>query len=222
MAIFITATGTNVGKTIFSSMLMAKYARNHGLRYWKPVQTGALTDSDLLRVKKLTGLQDKFFLETEYHFVKAASPHYASELEFKSVDTIRLAEKFMTQMAEPTIIEGAGGLLVPLNSSTMMIDILKKSRIPVIIVASTELGTINHTMLSIEALQHRDIPILGFYMFGEKNDLSRNNIFTIQEFSGVKCLGELGIPASITDGKPFLQYVDTYFDTNESIKSLLK
>ena len=111
-------------------MLMAKYARNHGLRYWKPVQTGALTDSDLLKVKKLSGLQDKFFLETEYHFVKAASPHYASELEFKSVDTIRLAEKFMTQMSEPTIIEGAGGLLVPLNSSTLMIDILKKSRMP--------------------------------------------------------------------------------------------
>ena len=221
MAIFITATGTNVGKTLFSSMLMAKYARNHGLRYWKPVQTGALTDSDLLKVKKLSGLQDKFFLETEYHFVKAASPHYASELEFKSVDTIRLAEKFMTQMSEPTIIEGAGGLLVPLNSSTLMIDILKKSRIPVIIVSSPELGTINHTLLSIGALQNRDIPIHGFYMLGDKNELSRNNIFTIQEFSGVKCLGEISIPASITEGKSFLQYVDTYFDTSESIKSLL-
>ena len=221
MAIFITATGTNVGKTLFSSMLMAKYARNHGLRYWKPVQTGALTDSDLLKVKKLSGLQDKFFLETEYHFVKAASPHYASELEFKSVDTIRLAEKFMTQMSEPTIIEGAGGLLVPLNSSTLMIDILKKSRIPVIIFSSPELGTINHTLLSIVALLNRDIPIHGFYMLGDKNELSRNNIFTIQEFSGVKCLGEISIPASITEGKSFLQYVDTYFDTSESIKSLL-
>ena len=67
-------------------------------------------------------------------------------------------------------------------------------------------------------MQNRDIPIHGFYMLGEKNDLSRNNIFTIQEFSGVKCLGELGIPTSIVDGKPFLQYIDTYFDTNESIK----
>lgn len=222
MAIFITATGTNVGKTIFSAMLMAKYGRHFGLRYWKPVQTGAINDSDLLKVKKLTGLQDKFFMDTEYHFLKAASPHYAGELEFKSVDTIRLAEKFMTQMAEPTIIEGAGGLLVPLNSSTLMAEILKKSKIPVILVSSPELGTINQTLLSIEAMQNRDIPIHGFYMFGEKNDLSRNNIFTIQEFSGVKCLGELGIPASITDGKPFLQFVDTYFDTSETIKNLLK
>lgn len=221
MAIFITATGTNIGKTLFSSMLMAKYGRYFGLRYWKPVQTGALNDSDLLKVKKLTGLQEKFFLETEYHFVKPASPHYASELEFKSVDTIRLAEKFTTQMSEKTIIEGAGGLLVPLNSSTLMVDILKKTRIPVIIVSSPELGTINHTLLSIEALQNRDIPIHGFYMLGDKNELSRNNIFTIQEFSGVKCLGELSIPASITEGKPFLQYVDTYFDTSESIKALL-
>jgi dethiobiotin synthetase len=222
MAIFITGTGTNIGKTLFSSMLMAKYARHFGLRYWKPVQTGALNDSDLLKVKKLTGLQDKFFMETDYHFLKPASPHYAGELEFKSVDTIRLAEKFVTQMSEPTIIEGAGGLLVPLNSSTMMVDILKKSRIPVILVSSPELGTINQTLLSIEAMQNRDIPIHGFYMLGEKNELSRNNIFTIQEFSGVKCLGELGIPASIVDGKPFLQYIDTYFDTNESIKNLFK
>ncbi|HNN78129.1 MAG TPA: dethiobiotin synthase, partial [Leptospiraceae bacterium] len=114
------------------------------------------------------------------------------------------------------------GLLVPLNSSTMMADILKKAKIPVILISSPVLGTINQTLLSIEAMQHRDIPILGFYMFGEKNDLSRNNIFTIQEFSGVKCLGELGIPASVSEGKPFLQYVDTYFDTTETIKNLLK
>lgn len=221
MAIFITATGTNVGKTIFSSMLMAKYARYHGLRYWKPVQTGALIDSDLIRVKKLTGLNDKFFMNSDYHFIKAASPHYASELEFKSVDTIRLAEKFTTQMSERTIIEGVGGLLVPLNSSTKIIDILKKTRMPVIIISSTDIGTINHTLLSIEALQNRDIPILGFYMLGEKTDLSQNNVFTIQEFSGVKCLGELALPANITDGKPFLQYVDSYFDISESIKSLI-
>ena len=69
--------------------------------------------------------------------------------------------------------------------------------------------------------ERRDIPIHGFYMLGDKNELSRNNIFTIQEFSGVKCLGEISIPASITEGKSFLQYVDTYFDTSESIKSLL-
>lgn len=220
MAIFIAGTGTNVGKTMFSAILMGKYAREYNLRYWKPVQTGNFTDHDLARVKKLTNLPDKYFMNMDYHFQKEASPHYAADLEFQSIDTIRLAEKFIINMSENTIIEGSGGLFVPLNSSTKTIDILKKSRTPVILVCGTELGTINHSLLSIDALQNRDVPILGFYMYGEKNELLRNNIYSIEQFSGVKCLGEFFVPPSITEYKQFLQFVDSYFDANEIIKKI--
>ena len=208
MAVFITGTGTNIGKTMLASMIMAKYAKTKNLKYFKPIQTGPIADSDLLKVISLTKLADKYFLEHEYHFLKPASPHFASELEFKSIDTLRLAEKFITINSEPLIIEGAGGLHVPLNSNTLLIDILKKARIPVILVASTELGTINHTLQSIESLQNRDIPILGFYMFGEKNDLLKNNIFTIQNFSKVKFLGDIFLPPKINDNVGFLPFVD--------------
>ena len=222
MAIFVTGTGTDVGKTLFCSMLLTKYGREFNLKYLKPIQTGTVQDSDIIKVKLLSQLHDSHFLPHEYHFAKPASPHYASELEFRSVDTIQLAEKYKKILEESIILEGAGGLFVPLNSTTLTIDVLKKVKFPTILVCHSGLGTINHTLLSIEALLTREIPLLGFYFIGEKNDISQNNIYTIESFSKVKFLGQSFIPDTIREGKTFLPFVDKYFDTNGVIKSLLK
>jgi dethiobiotin synthetase len=222
MAIFITATGTNIGKTIISAMIMAKYAKKFEYKYFKPIQTGAVNDSDLLKVVTLTKLPDKFFLEHEYHFLKPASPHYAAELEFKSIDTIKLVDKFRSMHSEKLIIEGSGGLHVPLNSGSLYIDVLKKVKIPTILVCDTKLGTINHSLLSIESILAKDIPLLGFYMYGEKNELLKNNSYTIQNFSKVKCLGEIFVPEKINDSVGFLPFVDQYFDTSKQIESILQ
>ncbi len=220
MAIFITATGTNVGKTMLSAMIMTKYAKKHELKYFKPIQTGSVQESDLLKVVTLSKLPDKFFLEHEYHFLKPSSPHYAADLEFKSIDTMKLADKFRTLYSEKMIIEGAGGLHVPLNSGSLFIDVLKKTKLPTILVCDTKLGTINHSLLSIESILSKDIPLIGFYMYGEKNELLKNNIHTIQSFSKAKFLGDIFVPDKINDSVGFLPFVDQYFDTNKQIESL--
>lgn len=222
MAIFITATGTNVGKTMLSALIMTKYAKSHSLKYFKPIQTGSVQDSDLLKVVTLSKLPDKFFMEHEYHFLKPASPHYAAELEFKSIDTMKLVDKLRTLHSEKIIIEGAGGLHVPLNSGSLYVDILRKTKLPTILVCDTKLGTINHSLLSIESILSKDIPLLGFYMYGEKNELLKNNAYTIQNFSKVKCLGDIFVPEKINDSVGFLPFVDQYFDTTKQIETLLQ
>lgn len=210
MSIFITGTGTDVGKTLVAAVIMAKYARRSNLRYWKPVQTGV--DQDVNKIQLLTGLSNDYFHENLYWFSKPASPHYSAFLENQEIQLDKIINYYLQNHSSLSIIEGAGGCLVPLNSKHLTIDLIEALKIPVLLVASSQLGTINHTLLSIEVLSKKNIPIIGFIVQGPENDLLLNNIETIQYFSGQKCIGHIHIPEFICTEVEFLDYVHSRFD----------
>lgn len=165
MKIFITGTDTNVGKTIISSWV----ALHCGFSYFKPIQTGLKDGSDSHEVRNLTDA--KIFPEI-YAYQAPLSPHIAAKMENDVIDINRI----VLPQENHLIIEGAGGVLVPINDDYLMVDLIKKLNIPVILVARTSLGTINHTLLSLEALRLRDVKVLGVVMNGEKNVESSSSI----------------------------------------------
>jgi len=188
----ITGTDTDIGKTVVSAMLMLAL----GASYWKPIQSGVEGGVDTRSVQKMTGLAPERFLPESYVFSEALSPHRAAELDDAKVDVENLV---IPEVDGPLIIEGAGGLMVPLTRENLLINLFKKwnesERIPVILVARTGLGTINHTLLSLEALWSRKIPVHGIVFVGDENE---DNMRTIRDFSDVKVLGRLPMLDSLT------------------------
>ena len=182
----ITGTDTDVGKTIVSSMLMMGLNAN----YWKPVQSGMEGGVDTKVVQKLTQLPNERFIAEKYIFTEPLSPHRAAELDEAEIDVDALE----IPSDDPLIIEGAGGLMVPLTRKNLYINLFKKWNKPVILVSRTGLGTINHTLLSLEALWSRKIPVHGLIFVGEENE---DNMRTIGEFSDVKVLGRVPILDSL-------------------------
>ncbi len=165
MKIFITGTDTNVGKTLISSWI----ALHTGFAYFKPIQTGTIEGSDSLEVQKQSNA--KIYPEV-YSYRDPLSPHLAAMIENNGIDMDKIALPRVSDL----IIEGAGGVLVPINGRYVMVDLIKKLDVPVVVVARTTLGTINHTLLSLEALRSRNIPVLGVIMNGEKNLQNSNAI----------------------------------------------
>ena len=164
--IFVTGTGTNVGKTIVSAWL----AHHGGFEYWKPIQTGYPPDSDTETTAELA----RVMTHPEAHIYKEpVSPHLAARLEGK---TIELASIACPKTQNPVLVEGAGGLLVPINDRDTMADLIKHLNLPVIIVASSGLGTINHTCLTLEVARGRGIDVLGVIMNGDRNHENREAI----------------------------------------------
>ena len=179
-AIVVTGTDTNVGKTVFSAGLM----RFIDAAYWKPVQSGLEGETDSQAVARLSELPDRIVAE-RYRLRTPASPHLAAELDGIRIEPDALALPFSKRTL---IIEGAGGLLVPLNRETLFIDIFARWRLPMILCARTGLGTINHTLLSIEALRRREIPLLGVALIGEAH---AQNERVIASLGQVRILGRL-------------------------------
>lgn len=165
MKIFITGTDTNVGKTLISSWI----ALHTGFSYFKPIQTGTRDGSDSFEIQKLS--DTKIYPES-YAYKEPLSPHLAAKLENDMIDI----EKIVLPPSRNLIVEGAGGVLVPINDTYLMVDLIKKLGAPVILVARTTLGTINHTLLSLEALRSRNITVLGVIMNGEQNTQNSNSI----------------------------------------------
>lgn len=182
MKIFVTGTDTDVGKTIFSAALAGAL----GATYWKPIQAGTLDQSDSDTVRKLSGLSPHKILGEGYRLKTPCSPHRAAELDSIEIDGDGLA----LPPADPLVVEGAGGLLVPITRETLVIDLIASWQLPVVLVARTSLGTINHSLLSIEALRSRKVAILGIAFVGEKSPDSEGVICAL---SGVKRLGRLPI-----------------------------
>lgn len=183
----ITGTDTDIGKTVFSAMLMLALNGVDGEQscYWKPIQSGVEGGVDTKTVQKLTALPAEQFFPESYIFNEPLSPHRAAELDGVHVDLDQIE---IPECKGTLLIEGAGGLNVPVTRTTLLTDIFEMWRIPVILCARTSLGTINHTLLSVEALKNRGIPIHGIAFIGDDNP---DNIRTIGEFSGVKILGRL-------------------------------
>ena len=180
---FVTGTDTNVGKTIVSALLTL------GLQatYWKPIQSGLepITDSDYVR--SVTGLDASFFVPERFRLTQPLSPHAAAAID--QIE-IRLSD-FQLPRSLPhahLIVEGAGGLLVPINSQDLMIDLIKALNLPVCLVARSTLGTINHTLLSLAQLRQAEIPVLGVILNGERNRINRE---AIAHYGNVQILGEL-------------------------------
>lgn len=178
---FVTGTDTNVGKTVVSAMLTV------GLQatYWKPIQSGLepMTDTDYVR--QVTGLDDSHFLAEQFRLTAPLSPHASAAID--KIE-IHLSDFHLPVTDRPLIVEGAGGLMVPLNDRDYIIDLIKQFNLPVCLVARSCLGTINHTLLSIAQLRRYAIPILGVILNGEKNP---SNYAAIAHYGQVPILGEL-------------------------------
>ncbi|MBD3748870.1 MAG: dethiobiotin synthase [Sphingobacteriales bacterium] len=178
---FVTGIGTEIGKTIISAILVEKLKAD----YWKPIQSGDLDHSDSLKVQKLVSNTKSVFHPEAYRLTQPYSPHYSAELDH--------IEIVMDKIKKPAtenhlIIEGAGGLMVPLNQNDLMIDLIKKLDYPVILVSKNYLGSINHTLLSVEALKNRNITIEGIIFNGEPNASTEKIIL---KMSGLKSLGHV-------------------------------
>jgi dethiobiotin synthetase len=179
--IVITGTDTGIGKTVFSSGLAGLL---DGF-YWKPVQSGLDDETDSEVVARLGGLPSGRVLPEAYRLKSPLSPHRSAEIDGVSIEAADLS---IPAVPGPLVIEGAGGLMVPLNRRTRFIDIFEQWRLPVILCARTALGTINHTLLSIEALRARSIRLVGVAFIGDEvADTQR----TIAEFGNVSQLGRL-------------------------------
>ncbi len=184
----ISGTDTGIGKTVFSAALTGAL----NARYWKPVQSGLEEETDSEIVARLSGLPTTHILPEAYRLKEPASPHLSARLEHVEIDMAQLEPPTCNS---PLIIEGAGGLLVPLTETTVFADVFAHWRIPVILCARTSLGTINHTLLSIEALRARNIPLHGVAFIGAENSDTQTIIAKIGK---VKILGRLPILYSLT------------------------
>lgn len=177
----IVGTDTDVGKTVFAAALVNAL---NGY-YWKPIQSGLDGGTDTDCVRALTTLTNNRFVPEAYRLHTPASPHYAAEIDGIRIDISKLDPK---DLPTPLVIETAGGLLVPLTRDTLQIEVVAAWQLPVVLVASTRLGTINHALLSIEALRKRQIPIIGIAFVGPENADSQH---TICDFGNVAMLGRL-------------------------------
>lgn len=186
--IVVTGTDTGIGKTVFSAALAGAL---DGF-YWKPIQSGLDEETDSQTVMKLSGLSADRVLGEAYRLRTPASPHLAAEIDGVTIDHQNLK---IPETERPLVVEGAGGLLVPLTRSITYIDLMARWRVPVVLCARTTLGTINHSLLSIEALRARGVAMLGIAFIGEENVESER---IITEMGQVRCLGRLPHVAPLT------------------------
>lgn len=188
---WIVGTDTDVGKTCITTVLM-RQLQEQGLRVtpYKPVQTGEMIENaqayyydttmyETYSLQKLNGVD-----LNDYSFKEPASPHFAAGLEGQQIDTMRLLQhiKKLQQRYDVVICEGAGGIFVPLDSNGQetLLDVIVKSQLPVVVVTRTKLGTINHTLLTLEALDSRGIDVLGIVFNGDTgSEMEQNNVETI-------------------------------------------
>ncbi len=187
--IFVTGTDTNVGKTIVSAALIYALRERETVCYWKPIQTGIETDDDTQTVRELTnGTSDEIF-DKGFRLEKPLSPHLSARLAGVEITVEKILNFIKNKTTDKFwIVEGAGGVLVPLNENELMIDLMKALNLPVLIVSRAELGTINHTLLTIETVRNRALKIAGVIMNGEPNAENRK---AIEKFGKVKVLAEI-------------------------------
>ena len=168
--IFITGIGTGIGKTIVSAVLVEKLKAD----YWKPVQSGELDNSDTMKVKSLVTNTASVFHPEAYRLTQPYSPHKSAALDKTTIDPAKI---ILPETNNNLVIEGAGGLMVPLNDNFLMIDLIKQLGAAVILVSQNYLGSINHTLLSVQALKQYQIPVKGIIFNGKRDAYSEKNIY---------------------------------------------
>lgn len=181
----VTGTDTAVGKTVVSAALTQALSAT----YWKPVQSGLEEETDSAFVARMVRCH---VLPEAYRLQLPASPHLSAEAEGVEIDLEQLA---LPQVYGPLVVEGAGGLMVPLNRKALYVDLFARWQAPVVLCASTRLGTINHTLLSLEALRARGCPVVGVIFNGDAEPEVEE---TICQFGEVAHLGRLPVIDPLT------------------------
>lgn len=203
--IFITGTDTGIGKTLVSAVITA--GRNG--YYWKPVQSGLDNTTDTEWVKSVTGLPDSHFLKEAYRLNAPLSPHISAELDGVTInpDLINLPKN-----KSPLVVEGAGGVMVPLNENFFMLDLMKKFGLPVLVVARSGLGTINHTLLTLNVLRQNGLKIAGVVMNGQMyNQSNTQNRETIEKMGQVRVVAEIE-PISDINSSSLIEIYERFFN----------
>lgn len=182
--LFITGSDTGVGKTVVSAILTLGL----NAHYWKPIQSGTDEGSDTEWVKKHTQLDASHFFSERYRLRRPFSPHLAAKMDNLSIDLEEIKIPYKENISH-LILEGCGGLMVPLNErGDYLIDLINKWKTPTLIVTRSTLGTINHTLLTIEKLRQYSIPIYGIILNGPKNSENRK---AIELYGNERVIGEI-------------------------------
>ena len=194
---FISGTDTNVGKTIVSAVLTTKLEAH----YFKPIQCG-LNKMNLKDSEVVKSLSNKAKILNELYFLKKPlSPFVAAKQEKKKIDVNKILQFVKNLKTKKLVIEGAGGLNVPINSNYLMSDLCQKLNTPLILVSRTKLGTINHTLMSLEVIKKKKIKLLGIIFFGKKES---DTVETIKFFGkkilkkNIKILGRLPVAKELS------------------------
>ncbi|WP_295671124.1 dethiobiotin synthase [uncultured Mucilaginibacter sp.] len=198
--LFVTGIGTGIGKTIVSAVLVEKLKAD----YWKPVQSGDLENSDTITVKNLISNSQTVFFDEAYRLTQPFSPHKSAAIDGISIKPENIV---LPVTSNTLIIEGAGGLMVPLNTDFLMLDLIRQLGAAVILVSQNYLGSINHTLLSAYALKKENIPVRGIIFNGVKDIYSKDFIL---ENTGLELLGH--IPAYDTLDKKAIIDAGFYID----------
>ena len=197
---FITGIGTGIGKTIVSAILTEKLQAD----YWKPIQSGDLDISDSLLVKNLVSNTKTMIHPEGYRLGQPLSPHLSARLD--GIE-IKITEMPLPQTDNYLVVEGAGGLMVPLNDNQLILDLIKQLKARTIVVSQNYLGSINHTLLTLEVLKHNRIPVEGLIFNGSPNAESESYI---KQYSDTKIIGR--IPSLTTIDKENVKKAGHYLD----------
>ena len=210
--VFITGTDTGVGKTIISAALMSAFPNAH---YWKPVQSGSEEDDDTRSVRELAETGSSRCWDHGYRLIIPASPHHAAEAENVEI-TLEGINKYKPTSDGPWIVEGAGGLLVPLSRTLLLTDLIQALGLSVIVVSATRLGTINHSLMTLRTLKTMGIPTLGLVLNGDRDPSALSGIGA---FSNEALL--LETPATENVTPEFVHTIGRDFANNPRLQAAL-
>ncbi len=197
--LFVTGTDTDVGKTVVAAWLVAKI----GACYWKPVQAGNHPETDSAIVRRLSGVAEDRILPEAYLLSEPIAPHEAARRAGIEIEMAKLAAPACDR---PLVVEGAGGLMVPLTGEAHVIDLAAELHLPIVLVARSTLGTINHTLLSLEAIRRRGLPLAGVVVNGPETP---HNRAAIERYGKVEIIAEIPwldqlTPATLMEIEPEL------------------
>jgi len=200
---FVTGTDTNVGKTVLSALLVAAL----NAVYWKPVQTGAIEGTDREAVRRWTGAEEERLPPERFRFDPPVSPHLAAR-EAGITITLDAFEFPAAPANRKWIVEGAGGVMAPLNDHELMRDLILRIGFPAVVAARTSLGTINHTLLTLSALREARIPIHGVALIGDENMENRR---AIEHYGQIRIVGRIPMLKQIHRAA-LLEVYEKHFD----------
>jgi dethiobiotin synthetase len=230
LSYFITGTDTNIGKTIVTAGLCIALRNNgHNIGVMKPISTGGRSDAIFL--KRWTKVEDPLDLINPVHFHKPLAPLFSAQLEKRSVNLSKIFSAYeqLKKLHQRILVEGAGGLLVPLKQNYLIADLINALNLPVIIVTRPVLGTINHTLLTIKVARQYGLKVAGFVVnyysenirIGVTEKLSPD---IIERISGVSCLGEIPYIKNLSRGfvniEPFERIVQSLFANTENTTNI--